>query len=196
MPRTPEQYEKIRANKRKQIMDAALELFANNGYHNTSISMIAKKAAISKGLMYNYFESKESLITAIFDKGMLELANLFDPNKDGILTQDEFDFFVDNAFETLKNNITYWKLYFGIIMQPGIYDMVRTRYEEILHSSLKLLVDYYKKQGVEDPEAEAMLFGAVIDGISFNYLLNPEMFPLDHYKQSIIDRFGHKMNQE
>jgi AcrR family transcriptional regulator len=196
MPRTPEQYEKIRENKRKQIMDAALELFANNGYHNTSISMIAKNAGISKGLMYNYFESKESLITAIFDKGMQELTSLFDPDKDGVLTQDEFDFFVDNAFETLKNNNTYWKLYFGIIMQPGIYDMVKTRYEKILHSSISLLIEYYKKQGVENPESEAMLFGAVMDGLSFNYLLNPAMFPLDHFKQSIIDRFGHKKNRE
>lgn len=177
-------------------MDAALKLFASNGYHNTSISIIAKEAGISKGLMYNYFKSKEALVTAIFDKGMEELADLFDPNKDGILTQDEFDFFVERTFETLKNNQTYWKLYFGIVMQPGISEMVSQRYEKILQSSMTLLIEYYKKQGVKDPESEAMLFGAVMDGLSFNYLINPAMFPIDNFRQAIIDRFAHKKTQK
>jgi len=53
-PRTPKQFEKIRHDRRKSIMDTALEVFSENGYANASISMIAKKAGISKGLMYNF----------------------------------------------------------------------------------------------------------------------------------------------
>ena len=59
MPRTPEQFEKIREEKRNHIMEVALECFANEGYHSTSISKIAKSAGISKGLIYNYFELNE-----------------------------------------------------------------------------------------------------------------------------------------
>lgn len=186
----------MREVKRRQIMETALELFAGKGYHNTSISMIASGAGISKGLMYNYFKSKEDLIKSIFNKGVDQLIGLFDPNKDGVLTQEEFDFFVDRTFQTLKENKTYWKLYFSIIMQPGIYEMVSKTYQDIIQSSLKTLIEYYQKQGVEDPQSEAMLFGAVMDGLSINYLLNPDMFPLDKYKQSIIDRFAHKKNKE
>ncbi len=192
MPRTPEQYKKIREEKRSQIMDAALELFANEGYHNTSISKIAQKAGISKGLMYNYFESKEELVSTIIDNGIEVLEELFDPNNDGVLTADEFDFFVSSFFDVLVENLSYWKLYFGIMMQPIVFDMVREKYNKIIEGTLALLVEYYKKQGVEDPESEAILFGALMDGISINYILNPVLFPLEKIKKSIIDKFGHK----
>ena len=59
-PRTPQQFEEIREEKMTLIMDIALEHFANEGYHTTTINHIARHAGISKGLMYNYFESKEA----------------------------------------------------------------------------------------------------------------------------------------
>jgi len=65
MPRTEKQFEEIREFRKAMIMDVALELFANEGYYPTSISKIASKAGISKGLMYNYFKSKEVLITVM-----------------------------------------------------------------------------------------------------------------------------------
>ena len=192
MPRTAEQYEKIREEKRSQIMGVALELFSKEGYHSTPISRIAREAGISKGLLYNYFESKESLILSILKKGMDQLAELFDPNKDGVLTGEEFDYFVERSFEAVVENPTYWRLYFGILMQAGIYDMIKGSYQSVLEDSMKLLLNYYKERGVEDPLGEALLFGAVMDGICMNYLLNPEMFHLEDFKKKIIDKFGHK----
>ena len=173
-------------------MNAALELFANEGYHSTSISNIAIKAGVSKGLMYNYFESKEELIKAIIDDGLDIIQNLFDPDKDGSLTEQEFDYFVDQTFNILKKNLNYWKLYFSIMMQPTVFDLVKERYKELVTESLKLLVEYYIRQGVEDPEHEAILFGAMMDGISMNYVLNPELFPFEQLKIKIIERFSHK----
>ncbi len=196
MPRTPEQFEKIRIEKRQQIMDAALQLFSTEGYHSTSISKIASSAGISKGLIYNYFNSKESLMLSILEHGMKQLAEFFDPNKDGVLTEDEFDYMVERSFDAVIENPTYWRLYFGILMQAGIYDLVKHMYQSVLEHTMKLLVDYYEKRGVKDPLDEALLFGAVMDGISLNYLLNPEMFPLEEFKQRIIDKFGHKENKE
>ena len=64
-PRTEEQFEEIRESKKNLIQEVALELFATRGYHSTSISMIAKEADISKGLLYNYFESKEELLNSM-----------------------------------------------------------------------------------------------------------------------------------
>ena len=69
-PRTPKQFEEIREEKKTLIMDVALEHFANEGYHNTTINHIAKHAGISKGLMYNYFESKEELLAEIINRSM------------------------------------------------------------------------------------------------------------------------------
>ena len=46
-PKTKEQVEEIRAKRMAQIKEVALELFAHDGYYNTSISKIAKAANIS-----------------------------------------------------------------------------------------------------------------------------------------------------
>lgn len=70
MPRTKEQNEKIREEARNRIINAAIKLFSLKGYHGTSISDIAKEAQISKGLAYNYFESKQDLLRAIFESMM------------------------------------------------------------------------------------------------------------------------------
>ena len=83
-PRTEKQYEQIREQKRALILETALRLFADEGFHSTSISKIAKGAGISKGLMYNYFGSKEELLKDIVISGISNLTDTFDPNKDGI----------------------------------------------------------------------------------------------------------------
>ena len=75
-PRTKDQYSEIRRVSREKILSAALELFAKKGFHATSISQIAKKAKISKGLMYNYFKSKDRLLDEIIQNGFTELAGL------------------------------------------------------------------------------------------------------------------------
>lgn len=177
-------------------MDVALRLFAMEGYHATSISRIAAEAGISKGLMYNYFESKEALMISILELGMKQLAELFDPNNDGVLTEDEFDYLVEKSMDAVIKNPTYWRLYFGILMQANIYEMVKEKYSEVLADVMKLLLEYYSARGVEDPLGEALLFGAMMDGVGMNYLLNPEMFPLERIKKQIIAKFGHKMNNE
>ena len=191
MPRTKEQYQEIRESKKNLIMDTALELFANQGYYTTSISKIASKAGISKGLMYNYFESKDELIKEIVYKGIDELLQIFDPNKDGILTNEEFEFFVHENFRILKQNIHYWKLYFATVMQPAVHKLIQEKLMELLPGLLKTLAAYFKQKNVANPEAEALLFGALMDGVSMNYIMDPENFPLEVIKSMIIKKFGH-----
>lgn len=48
-------------NTKRDILQAALELFAEKGYHNTSMSAIADHAGVGKGTLYWYFSSKEEL---------------------------------------------------------------------------------------------------------------------------------------
>lgn len=188
-PRTEEQFEEIRQEKKALIMDAALELFANNGYSSTSISMIAKKAGISKGLIYNYFESKETLVIEIIDKGFEEMMDYFDPNKDGVLSRKELSYFIEKSIESLKKNIEFWRFYFRITLQPEVFSLLKGKIEAIMEPTMKLCIDYFKLKGTKDPEMEAMLFGALLDGISMDYVFAPDMIPIDKIKKAIIKKY-------
>ena len=53
-------------DKRSRILKAALEVIAENGFHNSPTSFIAKRAGVSVGLIYRYFENKEQLIEEVY----------------------------------------------------------------------------------------------------------------------------------
>lgn len=189
MPRTEEQFEEIRESKKKQIMDSALEIFADKGFASSSINMIAKHARVSKGLIYNYFESKEELITTIIHNGFDEFLSVFDPNNDGVLTKEEFIFFIEETFRILRDNLQFWRLYFFVVAQPEVLKLVEKKLMEILMPLIVTMSNYYESNGHENPMAQARLFGAVIDGVSMNYMMEPETFPLEEIKKIIIDKF-------
>ena len=52
-------------DKRRQILDGAREVFLASGFDGASMGAIAKAAGVSKGTLYVYFESKESLFEAL-----------------------------------------------------------------------------------------------------------------------------------
>lgn len=189
MPRTAEQYENIRKEKKKAIMDVALELFANEGFHGTTISRIAKKTEISKGLMYNYFTSKEELLNAIIDEGFKELTDNFDLNKDNVLSEEEFIFFLDAMFETLNEKRSFWLLYFSLLMQPALGSLIQDKLTKIYVPMLATMKSFFTDKGVADPETEALLLGSLLDGIGLNYLMNPQLFPVENIKRMIIGKY-------
>lgn len=53
-------------DKRRLIVDAAIKVFAEKGYHGTRISDIAHHAEIAYGLVYHYFKNKEEILDTIF----------------------------------------------------------------------------------------------------------------------------------
>ena len=59
--------EQLIAARRSQILDAAAKVFAEKGFHLTTIKDIAREAGIADGTIYNYFENKTALLLGILD---------------------------------------------------------------------------------------------------------------------------------
>ena len=53
--------------KREEIVQAALEIIAENGFHGAPMAMIAERASVAVGTIYLYFESKDDLIIRTYD---------------------------------------------------------------------------------------------------------------------------------
>jgi TetR/AcrR family transcriptional regulator, repressor of fatR-cypB operon len=60
-------------NKQDAILDAALELFAERGFHGTAVPLVAEKAGVGAGTLYRYFDSKEAIVNAVYQKWKAEL---------------------------------------------------------------------------------------------------------------------------
>jgi AcrR family transcriptional regulator len=188
-PRTEEQFEVIRQEKRQLIMDTALELFAAAGYENTTINLIAKKAGISKGLLYNYFTSKEELLEAILNKGIDDMLAVFDPNKDGILDNMEMEFFITQTFKMIKENRKMWKLYTAISFQPSVYKTIEKRTKELYEPMVKMMTNYFQDNRFENPQIETFMFSALMDGIALDYIMAHDIYPLDDMVKELINRY-------
>jgi AcrR family transcriptional regulator len=143
MPRTKEQYEKIRTEKREIIKQVALKLFAARGYLATSINDIAQTAGISKGLMYNYFASKEEVLKTIWDELTDEFITMLDPNHDGEVTPEECENFIDKAFELLINRREEMKLYFQLSLQPDVLNFWEDKYIQESQGRREFIINYF-----------------------------------------------------
>jgi TetR/AcrR family fatty acid metabolism transcriptional regulator len=74
-------------DKRRQILDAAIRVFARQGFHSTRVSDIADEAGVAYGLVYHYFESKEKVLNELFsERWSLLLAAIDEADRSADLT--------------------------------------------------------------------------------------------------------------
>lgn len=62
-------------NKEEKIINSALILFADRGFHGTNVPDIAKMANVGTGTIYRYFKNKEDLVNTVFQLNMKRLTN-------------------------------------------------------------------------------------------------------------------------
>lgn len=170
-------------------MDTALELFAKSGYHKTSISNIAIDAGISKGLLYNYFSSKEELVVELMKDGFKEVVQFFDIKKADVLSREEMKILISNTLDSVKNNSHFWRLYFSVISQPIVTYAAFAEIMELAAPIFKILSDYFSEQGYQNPETEARFFSAMLDGITLNYVYDPETFPIHQIENRLLNMY-------
>jgi AcrR family transcriptional regulator len=199
-PRTPEQFEEMRESRRKQIMDAALELFAQEGYAHCSIAQLARHTGISKGLMYNYFESKEALLVAIIEEGMQDIMTMMDPNMDGTLEPEELEGFIRDTFKGIRENLQFWILFINVVLQPPVKEFLAGKpFSSVMERFGPRLLDYFERMGFEDPMLEMLTFSAMIEGygILLVYIYPEEELPYETIKKfedRMVEMFTKKPN--
>jgi AcrR family transcriptional regulator len=176
----------MREEKMTLIMDVALEHFANEGYHKTTISHIARHAGISKGLMYNYFESKEALLKAIIHKSVNEIYHNLDIDRDGYLSREDFKTFIRMVDKMLMENKYFWQLLFQLLAQNDVREQFFHAFPEtdsLIHPGhepgdtnyprqiIRMIRDYFtRKVGTKgnqfDPETEIRIFFMTMAGFA------------------------------
>ncbi len=189
-PKSKEQIKVLKDIKKRQILDASLELFARKGFHATTVEEIAKKAEISKGLVYNYFKSKEEILQSICYEAYDNFQKLFDPDKDGVLTPEECEFFLNSFLELISSKTTYWRLFYSLSLQPEVMELFNTDfYQEVADKSIFILSQYLKKCGFKNPEVEANILHFIFDGMNINYLTNPSLVNIEQFKSYLMEKY-------
>jgi len=175
----------MREEKRSLIMDVALEHFANKGFHATTINHIAIHAGMSKGLMYNYFSSKEELLSELISRSVIEIYSNFDIDRDGYLSEVEFEVFIRKVYLLLREKRSIWRLFFQLMMQREVRDLFVESYitpesaprtpvlkqERMMERIAVMIKDYFVRKisrmpAGYDPETEMEMFIHTFKGFS------------------------------
>lgn len=184
-----------KAKRRQEVIESALLCFAEKGFESSTMDDIVEKSGTSKGLVYNYFKSKEELYTSLMEERSSAM----------FLTLREKFQQLKTATEKLKELFSH---YLEASKKEGYQDYLKVHLEWIIYASrnenLKAkMVDRYEKEVcafVEDiinegiakgefnpnlvPVSVATMFWAKVDGISLAYALTGDQA---RYRDSLVE---------
>jgi len=189
-PKSKEQNEVIRQQSQANIMEAAFELFAKNTYHNTSISQIAKAAGVSKGLIYNYFSSKEHLLEEIIMQAVVTGEEMMHHIlQSDAAPKDKLKNLLNAGFAMIEGNLHYWKLMTSLSMQEEVQSNIYKKLKKRHETQLALIVNLLEQMGEKEPKMRAFFIGATMDGVLFGLSAMGDDYPLKDMKDYLLKQF-------
>lgn len=173
--RTPEGRPQRRAAKRRtEILNAAIHLFAQKGFHATTTRDIADAADLSEGTIYNYFGSKEHIFVALLEKLIIEQSSLYTKSM-----PTDTQSFIDSMFEIqqgfLQDNLELVK---AVLPEVIVNDEYRSKYfKEFYSPTISILLLQLQARDVLgqirpiNHEMVARILIGLLYGLSFIHLI-------------------------
>jgi len=151
--------------KQTNILQAALQLFAEEGYNATATSKIARKAGVSEGLIFRHFGNKEGLLNAIMELGKeRELGRYAE-----ILAQDDPRKVIENTLalplKVGEEDYHFWRLIYSLKWHAKTYD------ESVTAPLKAALINAFELLNYDHPLAEAESVLMYLDGMAMAVLL-------------------------
>jgi TetR/AcrR family transcriptional regulator, fatty acid metabolism regulator protein len=170
--------------KYRQIIDAAVIVIAENGYHQAQVSKIAKEAGVADGTIYLYFKNKEDILISVFREKMA----IFITNLQEVLDKD-----LDTSERLLKMIANHFRVlhedrHLAIVTQLELRQSgkkLRLRINEVLKDYLDLL-DVILVEGIKNGELSStldvrlgrqMVFGTIDETIT-SWVMNDQKYDL------------------
>ena len=155
-------------DKRRQILDAGVRVFARQGYHGTRVSDIADEAGVAYGLVYHYFKSKDQVLNELFsERWSLLLAAIEATDADDIAPRDKLRAVAAFIFDSYRHDPELMKVIIVEVTRAA-NSFGRTHLPEIrqAYDSIAHIVEEGQKSGdfrddIEPAFASMSFYGAI-----------------------------------
>ncbi len=177
--------------KYKQIIDAAVIVIAENGYHQAQVSKIAKQAGVADGTIYLYFKNKEDILISMFQDKLGSFISSIEEEMERVSSATEkMLVLVRKHFEILSED-----KHLAIVTQLELRQSnkeIRYKINDVLKGYLKL-VDSILVTGIEQGEfqdkldvrlARHMVFGT-LDEIVTTWVMNEQKYDLNKQAEPV-----------
>lgn len=183
---------KKEGNKETAIIEAAVRVFAENGYHQSKISKIAEVAGVATGSVYLYYKSKEDIVLKIFDLVWMKLSKELQQvvQRTDMDPGTKLDSIIDILFDSFTVN-------------PALAIVFVNEQNQLLQQEKGNVVKFYKgfldlaeeilREGVEkgifNTNIDIRLFRDFVTGglraLLHEWARRPEEYPLNRIRQNI-----------
>jgi AcrR family transcriptional regulator len=192
MPRTPEENDRIRQASKEKIRAAAMELFMKQGFYTTSISDIAKKAGISKGLLYNYYKGKEELLSEMIEARIREVVEVMEVAFTLNTPREQLEHIVNGAIDNIHKKPEVHRFYLHLQTQP-VADEELIKYSHLIIEENARQFEFqckiFESMGEKEPRKRSLYFSSVLQGIMLMISTYQQGFPVEEIKNQIIREF-------
>jgi TetR/AcrR family transcriptional regulator, repressor for uid operon len=180
------QIDSSNADRRSQILDAALVCFAKRGFHQTSMHDISSEAGISVGLIYRYFENKEAVISAMADRHKKEISEMVERARQAPSLLESLEIlFTAHCCEDAPQLVSAFvvDLYAEASRNPHVADLVRDVLETAMDGVTDLIARSPEAQsaahGLPPKELAELIFAAARGMLMLDVLRPHEMSAAD-----------------
>jgi TetR/AcrR family transcriptional regulator len=185
--RRPSRRERERLRQRQEILDGALELFSEKGYHNVSMHEIADRAEFAIGSLYKFFRNKEDLYRSL----ILEQAEKFHDAATKAIEGpgDEIDKlrrYVKAMGEVFRAGAPFIRLYLGetrgvsFSIRTGLDREIRQRHSGFLRALARVFeegMEGGRIRRIAEPFHLAVALDSLTSAFLFLWLEDPESHP-------------------
>ena len=180
---------------KEKIMQAAWELFYEQGYEETTISQIIEKSGTSRSAFYHHFHGKEELLFSVAYTYDIIYEDWQKQNLDSSLHSVEklkiFNVFVMRSVEDSPYRSFYPTLYGLPVMTTGMRHILNPdrKYYQIMRSLVK---DGLESGEITSPHSYTTLADMICGfqiGLTYNWCLQQQRYSLLEYAQTIMDPF-------
>lgn len=143
-------------SKQLKIVEAAIELIAEKGYHATSTSEIAKRAGVAEGTIFRHYKTKKDLLVSIVIPGLTQISAPYYANQFvEEVFEPSYERFEDMLYNFIKNRLAFAQANLPIIkilfqelaFHPEIQTAIQTIFTQKIYPAINRILDYFKSKG-------------------------------------------------
>jgi len=176
-----------------QIIDAAVEVIAENGYHQSQVSKIAKQAGVADGTIYLYFKNKEDILISLFKEKMGQFIERMEEDiKEKTTAKEKLALVISKHFSLLADDHNL-----AIVTQLELRQSnleLRQKINEILKGYLNILDSILTegihsgelKEGLDVRLARQMIFGTIDETVT-TWVMNDQKYDLAALSDSVLE---------
>jgi AcrR family transcriptional regulator len=165
-----------KSDARQKIIDSAFELFTTYSYNTVSIDKIIKKADVSKGGLFHYFNTKYELaLEALLNKTeeiWLVPLNDMDKIKEPHMKLKKI---IDHSIDIIIENRNLIKFFIDLHQETKNHRNENEKWKDFLNRYIMILSELFKECNIPNPQTKAIILLVSLDSVGMEMIHFPEM---------------------